>query len=234
MAVDHSQVVQEHQHAEEHRHQAHHNHQFDDMDQQNEAANLGMWVFLLTEIMFFGGLFLGYTIYRNTYFTSFIAGSHHLDVFYGGFNTAVLITSSVTMAFAVRAAQLGKKNHLLLFLILTFILGSTFLGVKYIEYSDKWTHHLIPGHGFKWEGAGDPRSVQLFYSFYFGMTGMHALHMIIGACLLIWLMIRTLKNTFTPDYYAPVENFGLYWHFVDLIWIFLFPLLYLIGGLAHH
>lgn len=233
MAVTQS-AVHEHAPAAHEVHHAHHNHQFDDINQQNAAASLGMWLFLLTEIMFFGGFFLGYTIYRNMYHDSFVTGSHHLDVFWGGFNTVVLITSSVTMAFAVRAAQLGKRNHILLFLALTLILGATFLGVKYIEYSDKWEHHLIPGPNFQWTDPGDFRSIQLFYSFYFGMTGMHALHMVIGVALLVWLIIRTLQNVFTREYYAPVENFGLYWHFVDLIWIFLFPLLYLVGGIVPH
>ena len=188
-----------------------------------------MWIFLITEVMFFGGLFLGYTVYRTSYPASFVAGSHELDIFLGGINTVVLIMSSLTMAFAVRSAQLGKKNLILLFLFLTLLLGSVFLGIKYIEYSAKFAHHLVPGPNFIWPEAGDHRSVQLFFSFYFGMTGMHGLHMIIGAGLIIWLMIRTQQNTFTSEYYAPIENFGLYWHFVDLVWIFLFPMFYLLG-----
>lgn len=230
MSVGHSDVADS-GHEEHAQHPAYHGHQFDDMAQQNEAASLGMWLFLLTEIMFFGGFFLGYSIYRSHYYDAFVAGSHHLDIFWGGFNTVVLITSSVTMAFAVRAAQLGNKKHIQLFLILTLILGFAFLGVKYIEYSHKFHDHLIPGYDFIWTGKGNPRHVQLFYGFYFGMTGMHALHMIIGAGLLIWLLVRVSQNVFTTEYYAPIENFGLYWHFVDLVWIFLFPLLYLIGGL---
>lgn len=230
MSVGHSDVVP-HGHESHGSHPAYQRHQFDDMDQQNSAAGLGMWLFLLTEIMFFGGFFLGYTIYRSQHFESFVAGSHHLQIFWGGFNTVVLITSSVTMAFAVRAAQLGKKKHIQWFLVLTLLLGVGFLGVKYIEYSAKFHDHLVPGYDFIWTGAGDAHSVQLFYGFYFAMTGMHALHMIIGAGLLVWLLIRVSQNKFTSEYYAPIENFGLYWHFVDLIWIFLFPLLYLIGGL---
>jgi len=237
LSADASVVVPEEEHAHEHHaHHPKHNHQFDDMGQQNSASNMGMWLFLLTEIMFFGGFFLGYAIYRNMHFESFVAGSHHLDIFWGGFNTVVLIISSVTMAFAVRAAQLGNKAHLNLFLVLTLILGLAFLGVKYIEYSHKWEDNLIPGLGFVWDEAawgGTARSAQLFYGFYFGMTGMHALHMIIGAGLLIWLLIRVNQNIIDPGYYSPIENFGLYWHFVDLVWIFLFPLLYLIGGIAY-
>ena len=226
MSADHSAVAG-HQDHDDHAH--HLNHQFDDLDQQTEAANLGMWIFLITEVMFFGGLFLGYTVYRTSYPESFVAGSHELDVLLGSINTVILIMSSLTMAFAVRSAQLGKRNLILLFLFLTLLLGSVFLGIKYVEYSAKFAHHLVPGPNFEWAGAGAHRSVQLFFSFYFGMTGMHALHMIIGAGLIIWLMIRALQNTFTPEYYAPVENFGLYWHFVDLVWIFLFPMFYLLG-----
>ncbi len=206
-------------------------HQFDDMDQQNDAANLGMWLFLLTEVMFFGGFFLGYSIYRTEYYDSFVNGSHHLDVFLGGLNTVALITSSVTMAFAVRAAQLGKKNHIIMFLVMTLVLGVVFMVNKYLEYSHKWHDNLIPGLDFIWTEPGDPRTIQLFYAFYFCMTGTHGLHVLIGLGLIIWLVIRTQQNKFTPQYYAPIENFGLYWHFVDLVWIFLFPLLYLIGGL---
>ena len=206
-------------------------HQFDDMDQQNDAASLGMWLFLLTEVMFFGGFFLGYSIYRSEYYDSFVNGSHHLDIFLGGLNTVALITSSVTMAFAVRAAQLGKKNHIIVFLVLTLLLGCVFMVNKYIEYSHKWHDGLIPGMNFIWTDPGDPRTIQLFYGFYFCMTGTHGLHVLIGLVLIVWLLIHTQQNKFTPEYYAPIENFGLYWHFVDLVWIFLFPLLYLIGGL---
>ncbi len=212
-------------------HPAYMRHQFDDMDQQNDAASLGMWLFLLTEVMFFGGFFLGYSIYRSEYYDSFVNGSHHLDIFLGGLNTVALITSSVTMAFAVRAAQLGKKNHIIVFLVLTLLLGAVFMVNKFIEYSHKWHDGLIPGMNFIWTDPGDPRTIQLFYGFYFCMTGTHGLHVLIGLVLIVWLLIRVCQNKFTPEYYAPIENFGLYWHFVDLVWIFLFPLLYLIGGL---
>ncbi len=226
-----STEVAPHGHGEHAEHPEYMRHQFDDMDQQNSAASLGMWLFMMTEVMFFGGFFLGYSIYRSEYFESFVNGSHHLAMFLGGLNTVVLITSSVTMAFAVRAAQLGKKKHITAFLVMTLLLACTFMVVKFIEYKDKWDHHLIPGMDFVWTDPGDPRTVQLFYGFYFCMTGMHGLHVIIGVGLIIWLLIRVKQNKFTSEYYAPIENFGLYWHFVDLIWIFLFPLLYLIGGL---
>jgi cytochrome c oxidase subunit 3 len=217
-------------------------HQFDDMTQQQESASLGMWLFLLTEIMFFGGMFAGYTVYRTYYPEAFAAGSHELDILLGGFNTAVLIFSSLTMALAVHAAQLGKRNKVILFLVLTLVLGLVFLGVKVVEYGSKGVfpglieakHHLVPGPGFYFEGQGAfanvaGQNVQLFFSFYFAMTGMHALHMIIGAGLLSWLIWATHRNRFSPEYYSPVEMIGLYWHFVDIVWIFLFPLLYLLG-----
>lgn len=204
-------------------------HQFDDLEQQKEAAGLGMWIFLATEIMFFGGLFTGYTIYRLQYFPGFEAGSHLLDLKLGAINTGVLIASSLTMALGVHAAQMGKRMRLIVFLILTVILGSVFLGVKYFEYAHKWHHHLVPGPHFGPEGKFPPH-MELFFSFYFAMTGMHALHMIIGIGLLLVLVWMAWKGKFTPKKYNPVEITGLYWHFVDIVWIFLFPLLYLIGG----
>ncbi len=201
-------------------------HQFDDLSQQREAASLGMWVFLVTEIMFFGGLFTGYTVYRTAYQDAFAAGSHHLDVTLGAINTAVLICSSLTMAMAVHSAQLGRRKAQLGFLILTILLGSVFLGIKAVEYHHKFEEHLVPGPSFSLQGL--PQT-QLYFSFYFAMTGMHALHMVIGVAILSVLVWMTLRGRFSPDYYAPVEMTGLYWHFVDIVWIFLFPLLYLIG-----
>lgn len=205
-----------------------HAHQFDDKEQQAEAVSLGMWAFLVQEILFFGGLFTGYTVYRSYYPEAFIAGSHHLDILLGGFNTVVLIASSLTMAMAVHSAQNSKRARLVFFLLATLFLGFVFLGVKVIEYSDKFHHHLIPGFNFFWEGP-DARHVQIFYSFYFVMTGMHALHMIIGAIVISPLIVMAMRGRFSANYYAPIEIFGLYWHFVDIVWIFLFPLLYLIG-----
>ncbi len=204
-------------------------HQFDDVEQQHESVTIGMWAFLITEVMFFGGLFLGYAIYRMQYPNAFIEGSHHLDVTLGCFNTVVLIMSSLTMALAVHAAQTGKKNKIIvLFMVLTFILGGIFLGVKSIEYSHKFHEHLVPGAMFAPHGVNN-YGLQLFFSFYFAMTGMHALHMIIGAGILIVLIIKAMRGRYGAHYSAPVEMFGLYWHFVDIVWIFLFPLLYLIG-----
>ena len=210
---------------------AHHTglaHHFEDMEQQRESATLGMWAFLVTEVLFFGGLFTAYTVYRFKYHLSFMAASHQLDVTLGGINTAVLIGSSLTMAMAVRAAQYGRRNGIVVYLVSTMILGGVFLGIKFVEYSHKFHEHLVPGKYFSFEGD-HASNVEIFFSLYFAMTGMHALHMLVGMGLMIWLIGKTLLNRFTSEYYGPVEMFGLYWHFVDIVWIFLFPLLYLIG-----
>jgi len=201
--------------------------QFRDLDQQRETVALGMWVFLLTEIMFFGGMFLTYTIYRLKFPHAFAEGSRELDVAKGGWNTAVLIASSFTMALAVRAAQMRKRKLLCILLTSTMILGGVFLGVKYFEYAQKFEHHLVPGPNFHLN-APDAAQVQIFFSLYFAMTGMHALHMIIGEGMLLALLIYSWKGKYTGGYFAPIENGGLYWHFVDIVWIFLFPLLYLV------
>jgi cytochrome c oxidase subunit 3 len=228
-------------------------HHFENMEQQREAGTLGMWVFLVTEIMFFGGMFLAYTLYRSTYPASFASASNHLDITLGTLNTGVLILSSFTMAMAVYFTQVGKRRPQILCLVLTLLLGLTFLGIKAVEYHDKYTDHLIPGrlipgHEFgpevAQEGDHDPHKlhllpgatvpqVQMFYWIYFAMTGMHALHMIIGAGLLTFLLIFSVKGRFDPEYHSPVEVIGLYWHFVDIVWIFLFPLLYLLGRHYH-
>jgi cytochrome c oxidase subunit 3 len=209
-------------------------HHFEDLDQQQEAGNLGMWVFLVTEIMFFGGLFAGYAIYRAEFLPAFEAGSRLLDIQLGATNTAVLIGSSLTMALAVHAAQTGKRNAQVFFLLLTMVLGAAFLGIKYVEYAHKWEHHLVPGLRFAPDEMLKPGTslpnVQLFFCFYFFMTGLHGLHMIIGMGIMAVLTRMAWKGRFHSGYYAPVEVSGLYWHFVDIVWIFLFPLLYLIGG----
>ena len=202
-------------------------HQFDSAEHQHGAAQLGMWVFIAQEILFFGGLFLAYTVYRYAYPTAFAQASHHLDVTLGCFNTAVLIGSSLTMALAVHGAQLGKRWTQVIFLVLTMVLGAVFLGVKTIEYGHKFHEHLVPGPNFLFDG--DARHAQIFFSLYFVMTGLHALHMIIGIAILAVLTFQAARGAFGIGYYSPVELTGLYWHFVDIIWIFLFPLLYLIG-----
>ena len=203
-------------------------HQFDDLEQQHESTNLGMWVFLVTEVMFFGGLFMAYLVYRMMFPHAFAEASHHLDIFWGGLNTVILLSSSLTMALAVSASQEGNNKVTAFFLLLTLVLGAAFLGIKGIEYTHKFHEHLIPGSGFHMEGAKDMH-VQMFFCLYFLMTGMHAVHMVIGAGALITLIVMCMSNRFSRDYHSPVELTGLYWHFVDIIWIFLFPLLYLIG-----
>ena len=211
------------------------------MEQQRAAASIGMWVFLATEIMFFGAMFLAYTLYRNKYPAAFASASNHLDLTLGTVNTVVLICSSFTMAMAVYCTQMGKRQLQVLSLVLTIVLGGTFLGIKAVEYHDKYVHNLIPGrlipgHPFKpnpedvklLPGAS-MQNVEMFFWIYFAMTGMHAVHMIIGIGLLLVLLINSLRNRYSPEYYNPVEITGLYWHFVDIVWIFLFPLLYLLG-----
>ena len=207
-------------------------HHFDTADQQREASSFGMWVFLVTEILFFGGLFLAYTIYRHTYPHAFAEASRHLDITLGTLNTAVLIVSSLTMALAVWSAAVGRRKAIIVFLIVTMILGATFLGVKAVEYSHKFHDHLVPGPSFHFPGP-DARPAEIFFSLYFTMTGLHALHMIIGIGLLTALVLQARKGRYTPGYHTPVEVTGLYWHFVDIVWIFLFPLLYLIGRHIH-
>jgi cytochrome c oxidase subunit 3 len=207
-------------------HQHSHAHQFEDAEQQYSAASLGMWLFLVQEVMFFGGLFLTYAVYRSWYPEAFAHGSHHLDIRLGAFNTAVLIASSLTMALAVHAAQTGHRLRLVGFLFLTLVLGCTFLGVKAVEYSHKWHEGLVPG--LQWHlQAPDARQQFIFFSLYFAMTGMHALHMVVGAVGLVILIAFAVQGKYTAEYNTPVEMFGLYWHFVDIVWIFLFPLLYL-------
>jgi cytochrome c oxidase subunit III len=195
-----------------------------------DSAMLGMWTFLITEVLFFGGMFAAYAVYRNMYHDAFASTSRYMDVVLGGTNTAVLICSSLTMVLAVRAAQLSKRKHLIIFLILTMIFGSIFLGVKAFEYHSKWVEHLVPGFGFQYEKAPEYlHQAQLLFFLYFCMTGMHAIHMIVGLGLLTYLVVQAVRNQFNEHYFAPVEMIGLYWHFVDVVWIFLFPLLYLIG-----
>jgi len=209
-------------------------HQFEEMDQQRAAGNLGMWVFLVTEIMFFGGLFATYTIYRSLHPQAFEIGSHLLEVQFGATNTAVLICSSLTMALAIHSAQTGKsKSTIIGYLIATMILGAAFIGIKlYFEWYHDYVEHLVPGINFvirpEWGHSGS--QVPMFFCFYFFMTGLHALHMVIGIAILTVLTIMTARGRFSSEYYAPLEISGLYWHFVDIVWIFLFPLLYLIGG----
>jgi cytochrome c oxidase subunit 3 len=221
-----------------------HRHHFETEGQQREAAGFGMWLFLLTEIMFFGGLFFAYLLYRNWYNPAFIVASHQLSIPLGGINTAILISSGFFMALGVWAAEIRNRSLLVLFLIVTTLFGFAFLGIKAVEYHEKWEKHHIPGASFDVSEFVNPaahglhekplapdmaQKTQIFFFLYFAMTGMHALHMVIGLGLLFWLTWRAYRGEFTRGYVAPIENFGLYWHFVDIVWIFLFPLLYLIN-----
>jgi len=295
-------------HSDSHGH-AHHpglQHQFEDMGQQMESASIGMWMFLAQEIMFFGGIFMVYLVYRAKYPMAFAAASNHLDAFWGGLNTLVLIVSSLTMALAVYYAQKSNRMLQVVMIVLTMIFGTVFLGVKAIEYTDKYNHGLIPVDGlnrratatenahpssehgsamtmpfevkveasseksateheyvnprgaFQWTDASlvvlardgkfltaaenigyfsngevDVKKfadkVRIFFWLYFAMTGLHALHMVIGLGIMLWLLLRAWGGEFSVLYFAPVEMAGLYWHFVDIVWIFLFPLLYLLG-----
>ena len=279
----------------DHYHQPGLQHQFEDMKQQEESVSIGMWMFLVQEIMFFGGLFTVYLVFRSRFPMAFAAGSNHLNAFWGGLNTLVLIVSSLTMALTVYFAQKGNRNMQVILILLTMFFGAVFLGVKTIEYSDKYNHALVPVTGWNKRVKEDPAAhheaakpcwevdhnappvehpnprgeflwtdcslvkhaqdggyltsaesigyfskgqidgnkfrdkVRIFYWIYFVMTGLHALHMIVGLGLMTWLLWRAWSGVFSHDYFAPVEMSGLYWHFVDIVWIFLFPLLYLLG-----
>jgi cytochrome c oxidase subunit 3 len=191
-------------------------------------------MFLTTEILFFGGVLCAYWVYRIMYPEAWALGGQQQNTLYGGINTLVLIISSLTMALAVREAQLGRRKGQVAMLFATLVFGLTFLGIKMYEYSEHFKEGLFLGRFFTWnENPALAPKVQLFMCFYWSMTGLHALHMIIGAGLLIYFIVRAWKNHFGPEYYGPVEVMGLYWHFVDIVWIFLFPFLYLIPG-AHH
>ncbi len=226
-----------------HEHPAYLRHHFETVEQQKEASAFGMWLFLLTEIMFFGGMFAAYLIYRNWYYPAFVAGSNTLNIWYGTINTGVLICSSFTMAMGVWCAEVRRQSGLVIALLLTIVLGLAFLGIKYVEYSEKFELHHVPGADFsieKFVHPDDPAKTpalapdmaartQVYFSLYFAMTGMHALHMIIGISILAFLVYRARQGAYTNGYVQPIEYFGLYWHFVDIVWIFLFPLLYLIN-----
>jgi cytochrome c oxidase subunit III len=223
-----------------------HRHHFETEEQQREAGSFGMWLFLLTEIMFFGGMFFAYLLYRNWYYPAFASASNTLNVPMGAANTAILITSGFFMALGVYYAEVRNKSMLVLMLVLTTVFGCAFLGVKYFEYKEKWELHHVPGNSFNISAFVHPpvvngkltdeplapdmaQKTQVFFFLYFAMTGMHAVHMIIGIALLFWLIARARRGDFSAGYVAPIENFGLYWHFVDIVWLFLFPLLYLIN-----
>jgi cytochrome c oxidase subunit III len=207
---------------------------FDDLQQQDDSTKLGMWTFLATEVMFFGGMFVAYILFRWKFHGPFAEGSNELYMWFGFFNTGVLLCSSLSMALAVDHAKLGNLGPLLRNLVITMILGSTFLGVKAIEYTIDYNEKLIPGLNFDAThveklsklSAPEQGQVELFFVLYFAMTGLHALHMVIGVVAIGILAYLIRKNKFADG--TTVESLGLYWHFVDLVWVFLFPLLYLI------
>jgi cytochrome c oxidase subunit 3 len=212
------------------------------MDQQKDAASLGMWLFLGTEVMFFGGMFVAYLIYRFWYYNEFAAGSRSISLLLGTINTAVLICSSLTVALGVRAAQMGKRKLLVVLLLLTMLFGLAFLGIKGVEWYQKYEEHHIPGSTFSandliqnYPGIHiDPQHEQIYFSLYFALTGLHALHMVIGLGIFTVLTYYAWKGRYTPEYHTPIELGGLYWHFVDIVWIYLFPLLYLIDRKPIH
>lgn len=217
-------------------HSPHLAHQFEDMGQQRATATLGMWTFLATEVMFFGGLFTGYCVYRFTDPAAFALASRHLSVPLGSINTFVLLSSSLTVALAVHAGQTGNRKGQVRWLVLTMLLGLAFLGIKAKEYSLEFEEHLVPGWNFSAAALHPPEGApgrmiahaQMFFVFYFFMTGLHALHMIIGIGVFLAITVMAQRGRFTPEYHTPLELSGLYWHFVDIVWVFLYPLLYLI------
>ena len=209
-------------------HPSHLQHHFADSVQQSESAKLGMWIFLVTEILLFGGLFCGYAIFRAWYPDMFVDAHYALDLTLGTINTVVLITSSMTMALAIAAVQRDRRQLSAGLLAATLLLAAVFLVIKYFEYSHKIHMGALPGKYFTYEGIHGSNP-HIFFSLYYLMTGLHGVHVIGGMAVIGWLLVRTLRGAFSSAYYTPIEMTGLYWHLVDMIWIFLFPLLYLIG-----
>jgi cytochrome c oxidase subunit 3 len=203
--------------------------QYSDRDQQREAARLGMWVFLMTEVMFFGALFVVYFYDQRLYQDAFASAGRRTELWLGAANTAVLLVSSLTMALAVQAAKDGRGRGLSARLLMTVTLGSVFLAMKALEYSRHIHDHLLPGAGFEYAPAALARPAELFFYLYFTMTGLHALHMIVGLAWLTVLAARSRREG-SGDHFTPVEVAGLYWHFIDVVWIFLFPMFYLVRG----
>lgn len=207
--------------------QSHVAHHFVDSEQQFDSAKLGMWVFLVTEILFFGGLFVAYIVYRAWNPDLFFLAAKELDTVMGAINTVVLIGSSLTMALAIRAAQINQKRNITIYLLVTIGLALTFMVIKYFEYTHKFEMGIFPGEYYTYDGI-DHAKANIFFSIYYMMTGLHGIHVIIGVGLMVYLLVKVNQNAYSPEYYTPIEMTGLYWHIVDIIWIFLFPLLYLI------
>lgn len=202
--------------------------QYATAEQQAETATFGMWVFLATEILFFGGMLLAYTWLRNTYPEGVAEAGRHTKIVIGSVNTLVLLTSSFTMAWAVHAAEHGRRKALTRLLVVTALLGLLFLGLKGYEYHKEWTEHLVPGLNFH-ENSAHAQTIELFYFLYFLLTGIHGIHVTIGIGLIVVMAVRARRGAFSSRHYTPVEVTGLYWHFVDIVWIFLYPLIYLVG-----
>ncbi len=202
--------------------------QFATPEQQRETASIGMWVFLITEVMLFGGLFTAFTVYRMSNPQAFDAGSAHMELLLGSVNTAVLICSSFTMALGVWSAEVGNRRLLAVFLIATMIIGAIFIGIKFTEYYLHYQDQKVPGLWFEYAGANASK-VQMFFVFYFIMTGLHALHMTIGLGILSVLLFRTVIGSFSADYHTAVDLGGLYWHFIDIVWVFLYAIFYIPG-----
>jgi len=231
----------------------HHAHHFNSLSHQYDSAKQGVWLFMVTEILMFGGLFVAYLIYKSLYAPIFHVGSSYLDWRLGSINTVVLITSSFTMALGIYFNQKNKPKQAVIALALTILCALAFMVIKYFEYSHKIHLGLVPGKYFTntefqnkvaeyisnmpieslTPALSDANLMKkiapLYFGFYFVMTGLHGLHVVIGACLIFWVMVKTAKGQFGAEYYTPVEVVGLFWHIVDLIWIYLFPLLYLVG-----
>jgi cytochrome c oxidase subunit 3 len=207
-------------------HVAHH---FDSADTQFDSGRMGVWIFLVTEVLFFGGMFCAFAVFRSWYFDAFQEAHHHLDKVMGATNTLVLICSSLTMALGVRSAQQSKTKLTVAMLALTIVFACVFLVIKYFEYAHKFHDGLLPGAAFNAEGFATGHDASIFFAVYFMMTGVHGVHVLVGIGLITWILIRASRAEFSSRYYAPVEGVGLYWHLVDLIWIYLFPLLYLVS-----
>ena len=205
-------------------------HHFRDANHEFETAKQGIWLFMVTEILMFGGLFVGYAIFHSKYPAMFAEGASHLDWKMGFINTMVLITSSLTMALGIYYCQKNQKSKAVTSLALTILCGAIFMVIKYIEYKAKFDHGLLPGRFLNLEQAhAVHQNLGMYYGFYFAMTGLHGIHVLCGMAVITWVLIRTAKGEFSAEYYTPVEGVGIFWHIVDLVWIFLFPLLYLIG-----
>lgn len=202
--------------------------QFDDLAQQHEADTLGMWVFLATEVLLFGGLFICYTVYRTAFYDAFHEASKHMYLTLGSINTVVLLSSSLTVALAVHAAEHGRSRAIVGYLSITLVLGFVFLVIKATEYYLEYSHNLVPWFNWHFEGEHG-RNARLFFIFYFLMTGLHAIHMIIGMSVLTVIARLAYRGRYSAAYYNPVEVAGLYWHFVDIVWVFLFPTFYLVS-----